>query len=274
MIRRKKEVAAARKRLANLPSASATVVPGMAMPSLVGPGDVEGRTKRQKQIAKFAQGKLARLLDRGAAGVSAAAPKAKAKTTAKPKLSLRLKAKAKATTARPTPTVFYAHGVPRPHLLPGQTWTDKVVDGHVVVVRDLAVVQQARDSYLRLDRPLLAAMLLGKRVAAPQYCGSATPGGGSSILFVPAFKKKLGVFFTPHFKDNHGSTLELFRRALRTTDDCQVAELPCQANAEALAKTGEGMVIGSLQDFSTCVRKLVHVARERAERGTYRKALV
>ena len=149
-----------------------------------------------------------------------------------------------------------------------------MLDAHVVVVRDLGVLQQARDSYLRMERPLLAAMLLGKRVATPQFCGSATPGGGTSILFVPAFKKKFGVFFTPHFKDNHASTLELFRRALRTTDDCQVAELPCQANAEELAKKGEGMVIGSLQDFSTCVRKLVHVARERAERGTYRKALV
>ena len=148
-----------------------------------------------------------------------------------------------------------------------------MLDAHVVVVRDLGVVQQARDSYLRMERSLLAAMLLGKRVATPQFCGSATPGGGTSILFVPALKKKFGVFFTPHFKDNHASTLELFRRALRTTDDCQVAELPCQANAEALAPGG-GMVIDGLQDFSTCLRKLVTVSRERSDRGTYRKALV
>ena len=83
----------------------------------------------------------------------------------------------------------------------------------VVVVRDLAVVQQSRDSYLRLDRPLLVAMLFGKRLATPSYCSYATPGAGTSIRFLPALAKKFGIFFTAGFKTKHAETLNLFRQA-------------------------------------------------------------
>ena len=140
----------------------------------------------------------------------------------------------------------------------------------VVVVRDLAVLQQASDSYARLDRPLLLAMLLGKRVATPLYCASASPGARVPIQFIPLLRKKFGVFFTAGFRAKHDSTLVMFRRAERTLGDkCCVKELETADNARALGRGG--MVTDGLEDFSTFVRQHVSVARERSERGTYRK---
>ena len=147
------------------------------------------------------------------------------------------------------------------------------MESDVIVVRDLAVVQKARDSYIRMDRPLLAAMLFGKRVATPLYCASASPVGGSSIQFLPALRKKFGVFLTATFRGRHGSTVDMFRRAVRTLGDkCSVKELDSEDNAR---KNGSGaMIIDSLDDFSTFVRKQVSVARERSDRGTYRSSQV
>ena len=145
------------------------------------------------------------------------------------------------------------------------------MESDVIVVRDLAVVQKARDSYIRMERPLLVAMLFGKRVATPLYCASASPVGGSSVQFLPALRKKFGVYLTAKFRTSHGSTVDMFRRAVRTLGDkCSVKEL----DSEAEAWESGTMVIDSLDDFSTFVRKLVSVSRERSDRGTYRSSRV
>ena len=83
-------------------------------------------------------------------------------------------------------------------------------------------------------------------------------------------RKKFGVFFTAGFTAKHGSTLDMFRRAARTLgEQCKVNELHTADNARALGRGG--MVIDGLEDFSTFVRQQVSVARERSERGSYRK---
>ena len=249
-----------------------TVLPGMSMTSLAA-GGLEGRNERQQQIARHARAKLNRLrhLPIGAAGVSAAAPAAKAKAKAKSKAKAKAKAAPKGkAAARPADTVFYAHGLTeQPPLSAGRRWSDRVMESDVIVVRDLAVVQKARDSYIRMDRPLLAAMLFGKRVATPLYCASASPVGGSSVQFLPALRKKFGVFLTANFRARHGATVDMFRRAARTLGDkCSTQELDSEDNAREY--DSGTMVIDSLDDFSTFVRKQVSVARERSDRGTYR----
>ena len=240
-------------------------VPGLSLASVVGRGGE--RNERQKDIASRASQKLAGHRQLGPAGVSAAgqASAAKAKAKAKPK------AKAKAA-AQPQETVFYAHGLPDlPPLTQGRRWCDRVMQADVVVVRDLAVLQKAKDSYVRLDRPLLAAMLFGKRVAVPMYCWSTLPGAGTSCCFRPCLTKKFGIFFTARFAANHSDTLNMFRQAARQLGAaCKVDELDTEDNARALGTDG-GMVVDGLNDFSTVVRKLASVAPQRTDRGTYRR---
>ena len=158
--------------------------------------------------------------------------------------------------------------------MPGRRWGDSALHADVIVVRDLAVVQHARDSYVRLERPLLVALLFGKRIATPSYCSSAAPVAGTSICFLPALKQQFGIFFTASFRTKHDETLKLFRQAVRKLgDQCKVVELDTEANAKALAPA-RGMVVDGLTDFSALVRKFVSVAREPSDRGTYRRSLL
>ena len=111
------------------------------------------------------------------------------------------KAKAKAAADEPPNigTQFYAHDFEeheRPALLAGRQWVPHSTSADVIVVRDLSLVQEARDGTdVRLPQPLLNAMLLGKRVATPSLCNASAPGGGTSIVFQPLLRHKFYVFF-------------------------------------------------------------------------------
>ena len=200
------------------------------------------------------------------------------KAEAKSKATAKAKAKGLATAARTAETLFVALRVrpsAQPPLLAGRRWGNLIDDARradVLVVPDLALLQEARDNRdAYMPSHFMAAMLLGKRVATPSYCSSAAPGGGTSIRFLPALRKKFHVFFTAEFRASHPQLLNLFKKEARLLGEGRgTVELDTEANALALGPE-KAMVVKSRVDFSNLVRKLATVARERGERGTFRK---
>ena len=77
--------------------------------------------------------------------------------------------------------------------------------------------------------------------------------------------------FTAEFRASHPQLLNLFKKEARLLGEgCGTVELDTEANALALGPE-KAMVVKSRVDFSNLVRKLATVARERGERGTFRK---
>ena len=75
---------------------------------------------------------------------------------------------------------------------------------------------------------------------------------GSKIRFV----------FTPHFTENHNSTIDMFRRAAATLGPkCAVRELDDVDSAYALGKNA--MVVDSLVSYCNAVRRLARVVPDK-----------
>ena len=214
--------AASRRALAKPPSeplSQGTLVPNLTLASLAGQGSESSRTPRQEQIWDYAVTKFQKArqdgfcIGRGTV-VSAAPP---ADATAKAKA----KAKAKATAVVASPeTKFYwfrlGFGGERPILAAGGTWVSDPEDAHVIVVHDLAVVQDERDCAGKcLDLPFHHAFLVGLRVVTAAYLNASAPGAGTSNAFEPALRKKFVVFFTERFKTKHAQSVARFCKAAR-----------------------------------------------------------
>jgi len=191
--------------------------------------------------------------------------KAKAKATAKAEAKAKPKAKARATETA-VGTKFYAYGFAdheRPALLGGRKWIDSAHKADVIIVPDLAVLQSVRDSKdERISRALLCAMLFGKRIGTATLCHELVPGAGTTIKFEPLLARKFALFFTPHFTENHNSTIDMFRRAAADLGPkCAVRELDDVDSAYALGKNA--MVVDSLVSYCNFVRRLARVERDR-----------
>ena len=168
---------------------------------------------------------------------------------------------------------FYAQQLSeRPSLAEGRQWTEDLFSADVVVVKDLSIVQQAREKEnWPFSTWLTIVILEGKRVATPAYCSSTKPAGGTSILFQPALKgKQFKVFLTPHFQANHKYLTQRFRRwANELGKECRVEELETEDNAVALGPK-KAMVINNNIHFSDFLRKVLSFQRQRGERGAFR----